>query len=146
MRRMKRRIEVRDEGDCLVTSAGTSTKLRVVLHVAAVDYRGPRAVLSAGGVERTVTSAERIRACTVAALGAASEIADREAHEVSVAFPLLGAGAGGLPVAVVCSSMIAGLREFFGESPEAGIELVVFAVPEPDRFTLCERLVASAMS
>lgn len=42
--------------------------------------------------------------------------------------------------------MIAGLREFFRASPEAGIELVVFAVPEPDRFSLCERLVASATS
>lgn len=42
--------------------------------------------------------------------------------------------------------MIAGLREFFAESPQAGIELVVFAVPEPDRFGLCDRLVASAMS
>ena len=32
------------------------------------------------------------------------------------------------------------------EHPEAGLELVVFAVPEPDRFSLCERLVASAFS
>jgi O-acetyl-ADP-ribose deacetylase (regulator of RNase III) len=150
-REMKEKLEdeldgVLDEGDCLVTSAGTSTKLRSVLHVAAVDYRGRRAVLAPGGVERTVTSPERIRACTVAALGAATAIAEREARKVSVAFPLLGAGAGGLPVAVVCRSMIAGLREFFRDSPEAGIELVVLAVPEPDRFTLCERLVASAMS
>ena len=137
---------VLEQGDCLVTSAGTSTKLRWILHVAAVDYRGSRARLSAAGVEKTVTSAERIQACTEAALGAATQIADREARKVSVAFPLLGAGAGGLPVAVVCRSMIAGLRAFFRESPEAGIELVVFAVPEPDRFSLCERLVASAMS
>jgi O-acetyl-ADP-ribose deacetylase (regulator of RNase III) len=149
-REMKRKLDdeldgVLDEGDCLVTSAGTSTRLRCVLHVAAVDYRGPRARLSAGGVEKTVTSAERIQACTEAALGAASAVADREARKVSVAFPLLGAGAGGLPVAVVCRSMIAGLRAFFAEQPEAGIELVVFAVPEPDRFSLCERLVASAM-
>jgi len=137
---------VLDEGDCLVTSAGTSTKIRHLLHVPAVDYRGPRARLGAAGVEKTVTSAERIQACTEAALRVAAEIAAREAHPVSIALPLLGAGAGGLPVAVVCRAMIAALREFFAESPEAGIERVVFAVPEPDRFVLCERLVASAMS
>lgn len=144
-REMKRKLEdlldgVLDEGDCLVTSAGTSTKFRHVFHVPAVDYRGTRARV---GVEKTVTSPERIQACTTAALRAASEIAVRDGRPVSVAFPLLGAGAGGLPVAVVCRSMIAGLREFFAESPQAGIELVVFAVPEPDRFGLCDRLVAS---
>lgn len=150
-REMKQKLEdeldgVLDEGDCLVTSAGTSTKFRHVLHVPAVDYRGTRARVGAVGVEKTVTSPERIQACTTAALRAASEIAGRDGRPVSVAFPLLGAGAGGKPVAVVCRSMIAGLREFFAESPQAGIELVVFAVPEPDRFGLCDRLVASAMS
>lgn len=64
---------------------------------------------------------------------------------VSLAFPLLGAGAGGLPVSVVCRSMIAGLRDFFAESPEAAIELVAFAAPEPNRFEVCSRFVSSAL-
>lgn len=60
-----------------------------------------------------------------------------------MAFPLLGAGAGELPVAAICRSMIAGLRDFFTESPDAPIQYVVFAVPEPDRFAVCSRLVAT---
>lgn len=137
---------VLDEGDCMVTSAGTSTKIRNLLHVPAVDYRGTRAVRGAAGIEKTVTLPERIRACTDAALRAAADLGVSEGKPVSVAFPLLGAGAGGVPVAVVCRSMIAGLRDFFSESPEAAIDLVVFAVPEPDRFELCSRLVSSALN
>lgn len=137
---------VLDEGDCLVTSAGTSTKIRHLLHVPAVDYRGTRAKLGATGVEKTVTSPERIQACTEAALRAAADIFKEEGRPISVAFPLLGAGAGGLPVAVVCRSMIEGLRSFFPEAPDAAIALVVFAVPEPDRFEVCSRLVSSALS
>ena len=133
-----------DEGDCMVTSAGTSTKIRHLLHVPAVDYRGTKARLGASGVERTVTSPERIQACAEAALRAAADIAKEEGVAVSVAFPLLGAGAGGVPVVAVCHSMIAGLRDFFAESPEAAIDLVVFAVPEPDRFEVCARLVHNA--
>lgn len=135
---------VLDEGDCMVTSAGTSKKIRHLLHVPAVDYRGTRTRLGASGVERTVTSPQRIQACTEAALRAAADIAKEEGQPISVAFPLLGGGAGGIPGAVVCRSMIAGLRDFFAESPEAAIDLVVFAVPEPDRFEVCARLVTSA--
>lgn len=135
---------VLEEGDCMVTSAGTSAKIRHLLHVPAVDYSGTRARLGASGVERTVTSPERIQACTEAALRAAADIAKEEGKPISVAFPLLGGGAGGIPGGVVCRSMIAGLRDFFVESPEAGIDLVVFAVPEPDRFEVCSRLVTAA--
>lgn len=135
---------VLDEGDCLVTSAGSSTKFRFVLHVPAVDYRGTRARAGAAGIEKTVTSPDRVQACTEAALRAARDIAIQEDGPISVAFPLLGAGSGGLPVATVCQSMIAGLRSFFAEAPEAAIDHVVFAVPEPDRFALCERLVTAA--
>lgn len=150
-REMKQKLEeeldgVLDEGDCLVTSSGTSKKFRHLLHVPAVDYRGPRARLGSAGVEKTVTSPERIQACTEAALRAAAEIATNEGRTVSVAFPLLGAGAGGLPVAVVCHSMIAGLRDFFAEAPEAAIGQVVLAVPEPERFVVCSRLVSAAMT
>ena len=135
---------VLDEGDCMITSAGTSSKMRHLLHVPAVDYRGTRARLGASGVERTVTSPERIQACVEAALRAAADIAKEEGKPISVAFPLLGGGAGGIPVIVVCRSMIAGLREFFAESPDAAIDLVVFTVPEADRFEVCSRLVVSA--
>lgn len=135
---------VLDKGDCMVTSAGTSAKIRHLLHVPAVDYRGTRARLSASGVERTVTSPERIQACAEAALRAAADLAKEEGVALSVAFPLLGAGAGGVPVVAVCHSMIDGLRDFFAESPEAAIDLVVFAVPEPDRFAVCSRLVKAA--
>lgn len=144
---MKTKLEeeldgVLEEGDCLVTSAGTSTRFRFVLHVPAVDYRGTRARLGAG-VERTVTSAERVRACVEAALGAAATLALREGL-LSVAFPLLGAGAGGLPVATVCQAMIAGMRTFFHEQPDAPLNAIVFVVPEPDRHAVCARLLKSA--
>lgn len=135
---------VLEEGDCLVTSAGRSTKFRVVLHVPAVDYRGVRARGGSAGVERTVTSLERVEACVEAALFAASELAAREGKPISVAFPLLGAGAGGLSPDAVCRAMITGLREFFSGTPDAAIERVVFAVPERDRFAVCQRFVRDA--
>lgn len=146
---MSRKLEddldgVIEADDCLVTSAGTSTRIRHLLHVAAVDYRGVKARLGAGGVERNVSSAERIQACTEAALRAAADLAATEKRDLSLAFPLLGAGSGGLPVGGVCNAMIAGMRAFFGEQPDAAIALVVFAVPEPDRFETCSRLVGAA--
>lgn len=148
-REMKAKLDdefdgVLDEGDCLTTSAGTSTKIRHLLHVPAVDYRGTRAKIGTAGVERSVTSPDRIQTCTQAALKAASDLAEAEGNAVSLAFPLLGAGAGGLLVPDVFRAMIAGLRSFFVETPEAAITLVVFAVPEPDRFAVCSRLVLSA--
>jgi O-acetyl-ADP-ribose deacetylase (regulator of RNase III) len=148
---MRARLEedldgVLEEGDCLVTSSGTSKKFDFVLHVAAVDYRGNKARLGVGnaGVEATVTSAARIQACAYAALQSAADIAAREGRPMSVTFPLLGAGAGHLPPAIAVNAMIAGIRELFHESPEAAIDAIVFAVPEPDRFAICERLVRSA--
>jgi O-acetyl-ADP-ribose deacetylase (regulator of RNase III) len=135
-----------EEGDCMVTSAGTSTKMRHLLHVPAVDYRGTRARPSASRVEGTVTSPERVKVCTEAALRAASDIATKEGKPVSLAFPLLGAGAGGLAVAVVCRSMVDGIRDFFAASPDAPIERIVFAVPEPDRFDVCSQLVSAAFA
>jgi O-acetyl-ADP-ribose deacetylase (regulator of RNase III) len=146
---MRRRLEeeldgVLEEGDCLVTSSGPSKKFEFVLHVAAVDYRRTKARLGVGGAEPTVTSPARIKACTVAALRAAADLAEREGRSMSVTFPLLGAGAGRHPPAVVIEAMIGGMRELFRESPDAAIDAVVFAVPEPDRFATCDRLVRSA--
>lgn len=136
--------DVMDEGDFIVTSAGTSKKFQYIVHVPAVDYRGPRARLVASGVEKTVTSPERIRACTEAALRASADVALMIQTPVSVALPLMGAGAGGLPVGVVCHAMVAGLRDFFAESSETAVSEVVFTVPERDRFETCIRIVSSA--
>ena len=131
-----------DEGDCLLTSSGTSTRFRHVLHVAAVSYGGVRARLGPRGVERTVTSAERIEACTVAALEAAARLAAQEGRSLSIAFPLLGAGSGGLTPAMSCHAMIAGMRAFFRGATDAPRRRVL-AVPEPDRHEVCSRLVAA---
>lgn len=146
---MKQKLEddfdgVLDAGDCMVTSGGTSRKIRHLLHVPAVDYRTTRARLGVSGVERSVTSSERIRECTYAALRAADGIGSRAREPLAVAFPLLGAGAGGLPVAVSCSAMLAGIRTFFADCPDAAIARIVFAIPEPDRFAVCSRLVTAA--
>lgn len=131
-------------GDCLVTSGGTSTKVRYILHVAAVDYTGPRARLGASGVERTVTSEARVQECTVSALRAAADLANTEATAISVAMPILGAGSGGMSVAAAINAIITGIRLFFSEEPNAKIGDIVFAVPEPDRFEICSKLVKSA--
>jgi hypothetical protein len=56
-----------------------------------------------------------------------------------VAFPLLGAGSGGLSPGVSLKAMIDGIRRFFREDPEAPVTRVVFAVPEPDRFELVNK-------
>jgi O-acetyl-ADP-ribose deacetylase (regulator of RNase III) len=133
-----------DEGDCLVTSAGSSTRFKHVLHVPAVDFRGPKAVLGPGGVKKTVTSMDRIRACTEAALRAATELAKENGRPMSVTFPLLGAGAGALTPAQSVTAMVEAIRDFFHEEPEAPIEGIVFAVPEPDRLAICTRLVKAA--
>lgn len=49
-----------EEGDCLVTTGGTSQTIRWVLHVPSVDYRDK--------ATRSDSSLERVRECTQAAL------------------------------------------------------------------------------
>lgn len=133
-----------EEGDCMVTSAGTSTRLRHVLHVPAVDYSGTRARLNlVGGVERTVTSVERLKVCTESALRAAIGIAEREGSPMSVTFPLLGAGSGGTPAEAAFRAMLDGVRAVLRETPGAPVARIVFAVPEADRFQMCERQLQS---
>jgi len=133
-----------EEGDCMVTSAGTSTRLHHVLHVPAVDYSGTRARLSrAGGVERMVTSFERLTLCAESALRAAIGVAERDGRPTSVTFPLLGAGSGGTPADVAFRAMLDGVRAVLEEAPDAPVVRIVFAVPEADRFQTCERLLQS---
>src|SRR5271170_6750948 len=68
---MREKLELEFDGelgpdDCLVTSGGTSTKIRFVLHVPSVDYRDPRTSTA----ERVATSAE-------AALRSAATLAEK---------------------------------------------------------------------
>lgn len=135
---------VLEEGDCLVTSAGTSTRLKHVLHVASVDYRGVKAVEVGGRVVSTVTSADRVRTGTEAALAAATELARAKGTTTSVTFPLLGAGAGGLGPTAAMNAMLGGMRAYFRADPDAPIDRIVFAVPEQDRHELCAAMIASA--
>ena len=116
-------------GDCLVTSGGSSKRLRHVLHVASVDY-------GAGG-KGLVSTAERVTEATTAALERAGEIGTMEAP-VRLAFPLLAAGHGGLSVGVSLKAMVDGMKRFFHENSEAPIDTVVFAMPERDKYELAK--------
>jgi len=126
----------------LVTTAGASTKIRFVVHVPAVDYRLSKSRPGVCGIERTLTSAKRVQACTEAALRSASELGS--GAPVTVAIPLLGAGAGGLSPAVACRAMIEGVRAFLREEPSPPLDAILFAIPEGDRFELCAKLVHDA--
>ena len=113
--------------DCLVTSGGMSAKIRFVLHVPSVDYRDPR-----------TSTAERVASSAEAALRSAATLAEKEGP-LSVAFPLLGAGRGGLSPGVSLRAMVDGMRRFFKEEPEAPVTRVVFAVPEQDKYELVKK-------
>lgn len=127
--------------DCLVTSGGPSTRVRYVLHVASVDYGGIKARAGVDGrVESAVTSRERIARAMAAAFRAAGRLADElDTRELSIAIPLLGAGSGGLSAAQSARAIIQGMKDYFHEEPEAGIQKIIFAVPEPDHCTACQR-------
>lgn len=108
-------------GDCLVTSGGTSKRLRHVLHVASVDYE-------TGGKGLTST-AERVTDATSAALERAAELGTDDAP-VRLAFPLLAAGHGGLSAPVSLKAMVDGMKRFFHENPDAPVGTIVLAVPD----------------
>jgi O-acetyl-ADP-ribose deacetylase (regulator of RNase III) len=122
-REMKEKLEAEFDDelgpeDCLVTTGGTSAKVRFVLHVASVDYR-----------TQDTTSSERVAAAAEAALRRAIDVATPEAP-LSVAFPLLGAGSGGLSPGLSLKAMVDGMRRVFREDPSAPVSRVVFAVPD----------------
>jgi O-acetyl-ADP-ribose deacetylase (regulator of RNase III) len=126
------------EDDCLVTSACTSTKFRYVLHVPAVDYSCTKARLGTEGqVVHTVSSVDRISSCTTAALEAAAKLAQDDGV-TSIAFPLLGAGSGRVPVGSASRAMADAMRAFVAD--DQVICRVVLAVPEDDRFATCKRV------
>jgi O-acetyl-ADP-ribose deacetylase (regulator of RNase III) len=112
--------------DCLVTSGGTSKKTRFVLHVPSVDYRDPG-----------TSSAARVASSAAAAMRRAALLAEKEGP-LAVAFPLLGAGSGGLSPGVSLRGMVDGMRRVFHEQPDAPITRVVFAVPEADRYDVAK--------
>ena len=114
-------------GDCLVTSGGTSTRLRHVLHVASVDYGAAR--------EGVVSTPARVARATAAALERAAGLGTAAAP-TRIAFPLLAAGHGGLSASVSLKAMVDGMKWFFHESPEAAIGCIVLAVPEPEKYDL----------
>ena len=117
--------------DCLVTSAGTSTAFRWVLHVPAVDYRARDP--ETGGP----TGPRRVRSCVRAFLDAAASLATGNdlAGQFVVATPLLGAGAGGLGPVASLDAMMAGVHEYLrASSPSAREALLklVFVVLRPE--------------
>lgn len=116
-------------GDCLVTSGGTSKRLRHVLHVASVDY--------ASGGKGLTSTAQRVTEATAAALERASHLGTVEAP-VRLGFPLLAGGHGGLSVGVSLKAMVDGMKRFFHRNPEAAVGTIVFAVPEPDKYELAK--------
>jgi O-acetyl-ADP-ribose deacetylase (regulator of RNase III) len=123
--------------ECLVTSAGTSTAFRWVLHVPAVDYR--KRDPETGGP----SGPRRVRFCVRAALGAAASLAtenDLAGHFI-LATPLLGAGAGGLGPVVSLDAMMGGVHEYLrASSPEQRKVLakLVFVVLRSDDVRLVE--------
>jgi O-acetyl-ADP-ribose deacetylase (regulator of RNase III) len=130
--------------DCLVTGGGSSKRIRFVLHVASVDYRGLRAVEGAGGIVHTVSSTDRIARATTAAL----READRLAHAGvvrSIAFPLLGAGSGGLTPPASVAAIVQGMRAFFHEQPESPIATILIAIPDPEVDAACAPRLADLL-
>ncbi len=123
--------------DCLVTSAGTSTAFRWVLHVPAVDY-GKRDPETGGP-----SGPRRVRSCVRAFLDAAASLAMENdlRGQFILATPLLGAGAGGLgPVVSVDAMMRAVLEHLRASSPEQrdALAMLVFVVLRPEDTRIVE--------
>jgi O-acetyl-ADP-ribose deacetylase (regulator of RNase III) len=111
--------------DCLVTSAGSATAFRWVLHVAAVAYR--RRDPETGGS----SGPSRVEACTRAALREAARLANEHdlIGSLVLAMPLLGAGHGGLGEIQSAAAMMKAIS-VFDELRKLGN--VRFAVLEPE--------------
>jgi hypothetical protein len=125
--------------DCLVTSAGSCTAFRWVLHVASVDYR--RREPETGGS----TGPSRVGACFRAALREATALAAEEKldRRFVLATPLLGAGHGGLGPISSLDAMMRALGEHLRAAPADDRErlgAVAFAVLTAEE----ERLVPLA--
>lgn len=127
--------------DCLVTSAGTCTAFRWVLHVPAVDYR--KRDPETGGP----SGPRRVRACVRAFLDAATSLAIENAlaGQFVLATPLLGAGAGGLGPIASLDAMMGSVHEYLrGSSAEErdALAKLVFVVLRPEDARLVELAAA----
>lgn len=132
---LRRRLDedfagILNAGDCLITSAGTSEAFKFVLHVPAVDYRGPDQ--ETGGP----TGPARVRSCVFAFLKAARALAKQQnlEGEFIVATPLLGAGAGGLGPSASADVMLEAIRDELGAATpeERGlIKELIFVIFDP---------------
>jgi len=125
-----------EPGDCLVTSAGTSTAFRWVLHVPSVDYR-KRDPETGGNSGPT-----RVGECTRAFLDAAALLARENdlTGKFILATPLLGAGAGGMGAIKSMDVMMSVLSDRL-KSPEQrdGLAKLIFVVLEPKVADLVEK-------
>jgi O-acetyl-ADP-ribose deacetylase (regulator of RNase III) len=126
-----------EPSDCLVTSGGTSTAFRWVLHVPAVDYR--KRDPETGGA----SGPRRVRSCVRAFLDAAASLAKENdlAGRLIVATPLLGAGAGGLGPVASLDAMMSAVHEHLRRwSPEErdALARLVFVVLRPEDARLVE--------
>jgi O-acetyl-ADP-ribose deacetylase (regulator of RNase III) len=123
--------------ECLVTSAGSCTAFRWVLHVPAVDYRRPDP--ETGGP----TGSRRVAACTRSALTEAVSLANENGlvGQFVLAAPLLGAGAGGLGAVASLDAMMGSVRKHLRESDSdqlRAIARLVFVVLQPGDARLVE--------
>lgn len=124
--------------DCLITSAGTCTAFRWVLHVPAVDYRERDP--ETGGP----SGPRRVRSCVRAFLEAAASLARDHglAGQLVVATPLLGAGAGGLGPVVSVDAMMGAVHQHLRVSPPGerdALARLIFVVREPENARVVER-------
>lgn len=127
--------------DCLVTTGGTCTAFRWVLHVPAVDYRKPDPETG------RPTGPRRVRECVRAFLDAAGTLAleNQLAGELVVATPLLGAGAGGLGPVASLDAMMSSVHEHLrAASPEerGTVAKLVFVVLRPEDARVVENAAA----
>ena len=127
--------------DCLVTSAGTCTAFRWVLHVPAVNYR-VRDTETGGS-----TGPRRVATCMSAALSEARSLAAENdlTGRFVLAAPLLGAGHGGLGAVTSLDAMLSGAQQHLKQlSPEAWSTLakLVVVVLEPSDARLVELAAA----
>jgi O-acetyl-ADP-ribose deacetylase (regulator of RNase III) len=107
-------------GEAAVTSAG-AMPYKCVIHAAAMGYTEEDAAVPKQ--PGTATSAAIIRAATLNSLRRAEE---RQLS--SLAFPALGTGVAGFPVAECAEVMLGAARDYAVTHPDSSLELVVFVL------------------
>lgn len=127
--------------DCLVTSAGSATAFRWVLHVAAVDYKRPDP--ETGGP----SGPSRIQRCAASAFREACMLSREHLNgqPLVLGMPLLGAGHGGVGVVTATRSILAGIAHAQRDCPadEALGVAVRFAVLDASSARVVELALSS---